>query len=124
MEGGPGSGFVALAGGFGTIQELMEMMTWNQLGIHQVGVVLLNVNGYWDGIVLWIRSAVGQGFISAKNAKIIAEASDPAKVVGLLMQYQASEDRLRLNWVSSRWALTYPGFSCFFTSAQSGCCTG
>ncbi|RDW92702.1 LOG family protein [Aspergillus mulundensis] len=98
MEGGPGSGFVSLAGGFGTIEELMEMTTWNQLGIHQVGVVLLNVNGYWDGVMLWIRNGVAQGFIREKNAKIIAETTDPAMVVAMLVQYRKSEDRLLLNW--------------------------
>lgn len=44
--GGPGSGFVALAGGYGTFEELMEVTTWNQLGIHGRGVVVFNVEGY------------------------------------------------------------------------------
>ncbi|KAJ5471038.1 hypothetical protein N7530_008395 [Penicillium desertorum] len=67
LEGGPGSGFVSLAGGFGTIEEVMEMTTWNQLGIHKVGVVLLNINGYWDGLLAWVRNAVKEGYISASN---------------------------------------------------------
>ncbi|KAL6237494.1 hypothetical protein BDW75DRAFT_78629 [Aspergillus navahoensis] len=98
MEGGPGSGFVSLAGGFGTIEELMEMTTWNQLGIHHVGVVLLNVNGYWDGVVAWLRHAVSQGFISAENGRILAETSDPTEVLPMLMRYQSSSDRMLLNW--------------------------
>ncbi|KAL3429616.1 hypothetical protein BDV09DRAFT_189947 [Aspergillus tetrazonus] len=98
MEGGPGSGFVSLAGGFGTIEELMEMTTWNQLGIHHVGVVLLNVNGYWDGVVAWLRHAVSQGFISAENGRILAETSNPTEVLPMLMRYQGSSDRMLLNW--------------------------
>ncbi|OJI96614.1 hypothetical protein ASPVEDRAFT_48766 [Aspergillus versicolor CBS 583.65] len=98
MEGGPGSGFVSLAGGFGTIEEVMEMTTWNQLGIHHVGIVLLNVNGYWDGLLAWLRHAVGKGFISAENGRILAEARDAADVLPMLARYQGSCDRMLLNW--------------------------
>ncbi|KAJ6151098.1 hypothetical protein N7470_007692 [Penicillium chermesinum] len=98
LEGGPGSGFVSLAGGFGTIEEVMEMTTWNQLGIHRVGVVLLNTNGYWDGLLGWVRNAVAEGFISAENGKILAEASDPREVWPRLLEYQVSSERMQLNW--------------------------
>ncbi|KAJ5180306.1 hypothetical protein N7492_003516 [Penicillium capsulatum] len=98
LEGGPGSGFVSLAGGFGTIEEVMEMTTWNQLGIHRVGVVLLNINGYWDGLLAWVRNAVKEGFISPENGSILAEASDPTQVWPRLLEYQVSSDRMKLNW--------------------------
>jgi len=45
MAGAPGSGFVALPGGYGTMEELLEVTTWNQLGIHAKGVVVYNVEG-------------------------------------------------------------------------------
>lgn len=48
VSGGPGSGFIALPGGYGTFEELMEVVTWNQLGIHNRGIVVLNVDGYWE----------------------------------------------------------------------------
>ncbi|KAJ5715096.1 uncharacterized protein N7483_012277 [Penicillium malachiteum] len=98
LEGGPGSGFVSLAGGFGTIEEVMEMTTWNQLGIHKVGVVLLNINGYWDGVLAWVQNAVSEGFISAENGRILAEAKDPKEVWGKLLEYQVSSERMQLNW--------------------------
>lgn len=98
LEGGPGSGFVSLAGGFGTIEEVMEMTTWNQLGIHRVGVVLLNINGYWDGLLAWVRNAVEQGFISGENGSILAEAHTVEEVVPKLLEYQCSCDRMNLNW--------------------------
>lgn len=98
LEGGPGSGFVSLAGGFGTIEEVMEMTTWNQLGIHRVGVVLLNINGYWDGLLAWVRSAVKEGFISEENGAILAEAADPTQVWPRLLEYQVSSGRMKLNW--------------------------
>ncbi|CEO58378.1 hypothetical protein PMG11_03107 [Penicillium brasilianum] len=98
LEGGPGSGFVSLAGGFGTIEEVMEMTTWNQLGIHRVGVVLLNINGYWDGLLAWVRNAVQQGFITGENGSILAEAQTVEEVVPKLLEYQCSCDRMQLNW--------------------------
>lgn len=98
LEGGPGSGFVSLAGGFGTIEEVMEMTTWNQLGIHRVGVVLLNVNGYWDGLLAWVRNAVKEGFISGENGSILAEARDATEVWPKLLEYKCSVDRMQLNW--------------------------
>ncbi|KNG91701.1 lysine decarboxylase-like protein [Aspergillus nomiae NRRL 13137] len=98
MEGGPGSGFVTLAGGFGTIEEVMEMTTWNQLGIHRVGVVLLNINGYWDGLLAWVRNAVKEGFISAENGSILAEAVDVKEVWPKLLEYRCSSGRFQLNW--------------------------
>lgn len=97
-EGGPGSGFVALSGGYGTLEELMEMITWNQLGIHGKGVVVFNVEGYYDGLIQWVRTAVTAGFIAPGNAGILVEALDAEEVVKELKEYRVSEDRLRLDW--------------------------
>lgn len=98
LEGGPGSGFVSLAGGYGTIEEVMEMTTWNQLGIHRVGVVLLNINGYWDGLLTWVRTAVEQGFVNGENSAILTETRDVKKVLVHLAEYQCSSGRYQLNW--------------------------
>lgn len=98
IEGGPGSGFVALSGGYGTLEELMEVTTWNQLGIHNKGVVLYNVNGYWDGLIQWVKTAVNSGFIKQSNAGILAEASDADRVVQCLKEYKNSEGRMNLEW--------------------------
>lgn len=98
MEGGPGSGFVTLAGGFGTIEEVMEMTTWNQLGIHKVGIVLLNLNGYWDGVLEWIKNAAKEGFISGANSEILVSVSDVNDVLPKLKDYKASVDRFQLTW--------------------------
>jgi uncharacterized protein (TIGR00730 family) len=98
LEGGPGSGFVALAGGFGTMEELMEMTTWNQLGIHKAGVVLLNINGYWDGILQWVRACVEEGLVSQENAGILTQATRVEDVLKMLREYRISNDRLKLDW--------------------------
>lgn len=98
LEGGPGSGFVAMAGGFGTIEEVMEMTTWNQLGIHQVGIVLLNPEGYWDGVLQWIKTAVKEGFISQANGGILVDVQEVKDVLPKLRDYRTSVDRFQLTW--------------------------
>lgn len=98
IEGGPGSGFVSLAGGFGTMEEVMEMTTWNQLGIHKVGIVLLNIDGYWDGVMGWIKNAVKEGFIHESNGSILVEAKEVAEVLPKLRDYKVSSGRMGLNW--------------------------
>lgn len=98
MEGGPGSGFVALAGGFGTIEEVMEMVTWNQLGIHHRGIVLLNIAGYWDGLLSWVKNSVEEGFVSAVNAGILVECKEVGEILEALRQYQLSPGRFTLDW--------------------------
>ena len=98
MKGGPGSGFVALSGGYGTLEELMEMITWNQLGLHGNGIVVFNVEGYYDGLIQWVRTSVSAGFITPGNAGILVEALDAEEVVKQLKAYQLSEDRLNLPW--------------------------
>ena len=98
MEGGPGSGFVALSGGFGTMEELFEITTWNQLGIHGRGVVVFNVDKYYDGLIQWVRTAVSAGFISPGNGGILVEALDAEEVVTQLKEYKVSEARFKLDW--------------------------
>lgn len=98
MEGGPGSGFVALSGGYGTLEELMEVITWNQLGIHGSGVVVYNIEGYYDGLLQWVRTAVSAGFIAPGNAGILVEALDAEEVVRELKEYKVAEGRFNLDW--------------------------
>ena len=70
QSGGPGSGFIVLSGGFGTADELMEVVSGYQRGIHDKKVVMLNgVEGYWDGVVEWIDRAVGEGFVKFKEGE-------------------------------------------------------
>lgn len=59
------SAFVALAGGFGTLEELTEVVTWAQLGQHQKPIILLNQNGYFDGLLMQVQRAIDDGFLSA-----------------------------------------------------------
>ncbi|MCJ1419108.1 hypothetical protein MMC32_005461 [Xylographa parallela] len=98
IEGGPGSGFVALSGGYGTLEELMEVVTWNQLGIHGRGIVVFNVEGFYDGLLMWVRAAVDGGFVSEANKGIMVESKTAEEVVKALRDYKVSEGRYKLNW--------------------------
>ena len=98
IDGGEGGGFVALSGGYGTLEELMEVVTWNQLGIHARPVVVFNVEGYWDGLLQWVHKAVESGFIADNNAGIMVEAKNAKDVVDRLGNYQNAEGRFNLQW--------------------------
>jgi len=62
-------GFVALPGGLGTYEELFEMLTWGQLGFHEKPVALLNVNRFYDPLLMMLDRAVEDGFLSAANRR-------------------------------------------------------
>ena len=76
----------------------MEVVTWNQLGIHDRGVVVYNVEGYWDGLLDWIGGSVKAGFVREGSAGIIKEARTSEEVVSALRNYQVAEGRFKLEW--------------------------
>lgn len=98
LEGGPGSGFIALSGGFGTMEELLETATWNMLGIHNRGVCVLNIDGYYDGLLDWIRKAVEEKFLKPGNDGIIVTATDAVGAIEALRNYKVSDARYGLDW--------------------------
>lgn len=98
IEGGQGGGFIALSGGYGTLEELAEVTTWNQLGIHGRGIVVFNVDGYWDGLLQWVNKATESGFISESNSSILVEAKTAEEAVDRLKNYRNSEGRMKLHW--------------------------
>ena len=98
FKGGPGSGFIGLPGGYGTMEEIFEVITWNQLGIHKKGICLLNVNGYWDGILQWLDKAVDDGFVREGNKQIVVTATGAEEAVKALKNYQVSSETYQLSW--------------------------
>ncbi|KAK3308637.1 uncharacterized protein B0T15DRAFT_113405 [Chaetomium strumarium] len=98
LEGGPGSGFIALSGGYGTLEELFETATWNQLGIHSKGICVLNINGFYDGILSWIRKSAEEGFIHGDNTRILVEAKTAEEAIEALRNYKVSEAVFKLSW--------------------------
>lgn len=71
-------GFIAMPGGMGTLEELFEMLTWSQLGIHSKRIGLLNVDGFYDKLVDFIAHASAQGFISPQHTELMMVESNPA----------------------------------------------
>ncbi|GLT56794.1 hypothetical protein SLA2020_298110 [Shorea laevis] len=79
--------FVALPGGYGTLEELLEMITWAQLGIHDKPVGLLNVNGFYNPLLSFIDKAVEEGFISPNERHIIVSATTAKELVKKMEEY-------------------------------------
>ena len=66
--------FLVLPGGYGTLDELLEAVTWAQLGLHAKPCILINTAGYWDGLLAFLDSTVAAGFLKAKNRKLLRVA--------------------------------------------------
>lgn len=79
-------GFIALPGGFGTLDELCEVLTWTQLGLHRKPVVLLNTRDYWSPFLAMADRAVEEGFLRPAHRHLLQLASDPAEAIELLQQ--------------------------------------
>jgi uncharacterized protein (TIGR00730 family) len=79
-------GFLALPGGFGTADELFEILTWAQLGIHQKPVGLLNVAGFFDPLLAWIDHCVRERFLRAEHRRLLLSADSPAALLALLRE--------------------------------------
>ncbi|KAG6437186.1 hypothetical protein SASPL_102097 [Salvia splendens] len=73
--------FIALPGGYGTLEELLEVITWAQLGIHRKPVGLLNVEGYYNSLLSFLDKAVDEGFISQTARRIIVSAPTAKQLV-------------------------------------------
>ena len=73
--------FVALPGGAGTLEELFEVYTWGQLGLHSKPVALVNVRGYWDGLLAFLDHALAEGFIRPEHRTRMAVADGPEAVL-------------------------------------------
>lgn len=74
-------GFVALPGGIGTLDELFEILTWNQLGIVRKPVALLNTEGYYDQLTAFLDHASSQGFIRPEHRASLLVDSDPGRLL-------------------------------------------
>lgn len=80
-------GFVALAGGLGTLEELFEMLTWAQLGIHEQPCGILNSEGYYDDLIAFVDHAVDTGFVSETHRRLLTVAGEPASLLDAFEEY-------------------------------------
>lgn len=92
--------FIALPGGYGTLEELLEVITWAQLGIHDKPVGLLNVDGYYNSLLSFIDKAVEEGFISPSARHIIVSSPSAKELVKKMEEYVPRHERVasKLSW--------------------------
>jgi len=90
-------GFIALPGGYGTIEELMEILTLVQLGYHQAPVVILNHGGYFNNLIAQLHTCVAKNFTSGDFLRVFSTADTPADALRLLVDYVPPElpDKIR-----------------------------
>ena len=84
-------GFIAMPGGFGTLEELVEIVTWGQLRFHDKPVGVLNVCGYFDKLLAYLDHAVQEGFLRTENRHMLLADSDPAALVRAFERYTAPQ---------------------------------
>lgn len=95
--------FIALPGGLGTLEELFETLTWSQLGFHAKPIGLLNVDGFYDGLVDFIAHQVREGFVRPEHAKLLLNED---RVPSLIEQLQCFEMPEGVSWLSRQAAKT------------------
>jgi uncharacterized protein (TIGR00730 family) len=81
-------GFIALPGGFGTLDELFEVLTWAQLGAHAKPIGLLNTLGYFDALLAFIDHAVEDGFVRPENRELILVETDVDSLLDAMERYE------------------------------------
>jgi uncharacterized protein (TIGR00730 family) len=79
-------GFVALPGGIGTLEELIEVYTWSYLGIHSKPLGLVNTDGYYDGLTAFLDHSVTEGFLRPQTRASLLVAPDPATLLDELVR--------------------------------------
>ncbi|MCT8340005.1 TIGR00730 family Rossman fold protein [Flavobacteriaceae bacterium TK19130] len=90
-------GFIALPGGMGTLEELFEIITWLQLGLHQKPIALLNVNGFYDSLLQLLENMVRKGFLSMDNYNLLLVDTT---VDGLLQKMDDFKPPRLPNWLT------------------------
>jgi hypothetical protein len=81
-------GFIALPGGVGTLEELFEVITWAQLGVHRKPVGLLQVNDYWGPLLAALDHAQAEGFVRDEHRRMLIVEGDPAALLDRFAEYE------------------------------------
>ena len=81
--------FIALPGGFGTIEELCEIITWGQLGFHRKPIGLLNVDGYFDSLLAFFDRAVQDQFVHPAHRGLVINGTSPEEILAAFREYRA-----------------------------------
>lgn len=89
-------GFIALPGGWGTLEEIFEILTWAQLGFHEKPCGLLNIEGYYDGLIGFLENAIEQQFVKEACRPMLMQAHEPVALLDQFAEYRAPKVR---KWV-------------------------
>ncbi|MGF7075914.1 TIGR00730 family Rossman fold protein [Mucilaginibacter sp. R-33] len=92
-------GIITLPGGWGTLEEFFEVLTWLQLGLHNHPIGLLNVNGFYDLLLKQMDVMVEQRFLKPTNRELILTSGDPIELVNLMDNFNAKPDEV---WFKDR----------------------
>ena len=92
-------GFIAMPGGFGTLEELFEIITWLQLGLHSKPIGLLNTNGFYDDLIKLIENMVKKGFVSIENYNLLLV---DCEIENLLQKMRSFEEPEIPKWLNSK----------------------
>lgn len=85
-------GFVALPGGFGTWEEIIEVLTWAQLGLHKKPCAILNVANYYDPLFHMVDHGLVEGFLTPTHNSLLIRSSDPSDLLQQMLCHQSPED--------------------------------
>ncbi|VFN02133.1 MAG: hypothetical protein BECKG1743D_GA0114223_108271 [Candidatus Kentron sp. G] len=83
--------FIALPGGYGTLEEIMELVTWAQIGSHKKPCGLINVAGYFDGLLSFLDQAVSEGFLEPEHREMLLVSEDPEEMLERMAAYRVPE---------------------------------
>jgi len=92
-------GFIAMPGGFGTLEELFEIITWLQLGLHSKPIGLLNTNGFYDDLIKLIENMVKKGFVSLENYNLLLVDNDVENLLQKMRNFKQPE---MPKWLNSK----------------------
>lgn len=87
------SGFIALPGGLGTLDELSEVLTWAQLGLLAKPAAVLDVGGYWQPFLAWLDRSVAEGYVTQAHRDAIEVSDDPDAILDAFASFRAPGDR-------------------------------
>ncbi len=79
--------FVTLPGGLGTLEELAEVVSWAQLGLHEKPIGVLNVGGYFEGLLAFVERAVAEGFVRPEHARLLVVAPTIDELLAAMEHY-------------------------------------